>query len=147
GGGVAYAFILSVKPEKRRPVVAALIEVLTFALGAAASEIAFGLYPDLKQGWKELATRIVLIWVIFLAGLLHLGSDSAQEGPCGLTRRLQATARERLRFTSRVSGAPCLSRGVSPMLHDMLKFVLIASAFALTACSPSGPDRVTGKLS
>ncbi len=68
GVSVAYAFILSVKPEKRRPVVAALIEVLTFSLGAAASEIPFGLYPDLKEGWKELATRIVLIWLIFLPG-------------------------------------------------------------------------------
>ncbi len=68
GIGVGYAFVLGVKPEKRRPVVAILIEVLTFALGAAASEIAFGLYPDLKQGWKDLATGVVFVWLIFLPG-------------------------------------------------------------------------------
>ncbi len=68
GAGGAYAFILTLKPEKRRPVAAVLIEVLSFALGAGAGEIVFGVYPVLHGGWRELATRIVLIWLIFLPG-------------------------------------------------------------------------------
>jgi len=68
GFGLVYPFVMRAKYGQWKPVTATLIEVLTFAVGAASSEIAFGLYPQLHEGWRELTTRILLIWLIFLPG-------------------------------------------------------------------------------
>jgi hypothetical protein len=68
GVSVGYGFVLGIRPERRRPLAAALIEIFTFALGAASSEIAFGLNPHLKDGWRDMATRVVLMWLILLPG-------------------------------------------------------------------------------
>ena|SRR3974377_282709 len=68
GFGLVYPFIMRARYGRWKPVSAILIEVLTFALGAASSEIAFGFYPHLHEGWRELTTRILVIWLIFLPG-------------------------------------------------------------------------------
>ena len=68
GFGLVYPFIMRVKYGQWKPVTAILIEVVAFGVGAASSEIAFGLSPHLHEGWRELPTRIVVVWLIFLPG-------------------------------------------------------------------------------
>src|SRR3569832_2775138 len=68
GFGFVYPFIMRVKFGWWKPVTPVLIEVVAFAGGSACSEIAFGLYPELHEGWKELATRNMVFWFIFLPG-------------------------------------------------------------------------------
>ena len=68
GFGLVYPFVIRAKYGRWKPAAAIGIEVATFGLGAASSEIVFGLYPQLHEGWRGLATRILVIWLIFLPG-------------------------------------------------------------------------------
>lgn len=73
GFGLVYPFVMRAKYGRWRPVAAILIEVAMFALGVASSEIVFGFYPQLHEGWRDLATRILVIWLVFLPGC-YVGS-------------------------------------------------------------------------
>ena len=68
GVGLVYPLIMRAKYGRWKPVTAIVIEVATFALGVASSEIVFGLYPQLREGWRDLATRILVIWLFVLPG-------------------------------------------------------------------------------
>jgi len=68
GFGLVFPFVMRAKYGRWKPVTAIVIEVATFGLGVASSEIVFGFYPQLHEGWRELATRILVIWLIFLPG-------------------------------------------------------------------------------
>lgn len=68
GFGLVYPLLMRVRYGRWEPWAAILIEVATFALGIAFSQIVFGFYPQLREGWEDWATRIVVIWLFVLPG-------------------------------------------------------------------------------